>query len=186
MNGFRICLLLIVLNLAFIKVLLAQDSTVYRLKKSDYIVYPVSLGLAYATIKNYSVEKTYSIAFLNYLLDERLMNDRYHPGLEKASSYLSYGTGLLVLAIAANYENKNGKKGNYLTRGFKEALLYGELILWERSLVAFVKQTDMTPRPYVYNSDLSSEFVQSKGRDAFYSFYSAHTSLVFANALDLL
>lgn len=189
MNAVRYIILFVVVFLAFVNSSFGQDTT-YQLKNVDFGLMPVGALLSGNQYSKFIADQNSSNHdwlnnehLLAFFLTEAHLNNRFNPQLDKISSYITYGLPVLMLAVAAKYPNKGSQHESYFMTGVNDALLFGELLFWERSIVMWTKRQELTPRPYVYNLDVSREFVAEQGIDAFRSFYSAHTSLAFTNAL---
>ncbi|MDG1433698.1 MAG: phosphatase PAP2 family protein [Saprospiraceae bacterium] len=147
-------------------------------KKKDAIIYAIgsaSLGLGY-----YLGIKTPSLKIEEIqLLDKNSINRFDRIATSYSSSWARKGSDVFfysAMALPSLFVFSKRMRGN----ANSIAIIYGETLFLTVGITAITKKTVLRSRPFVYNS--SFDINDKTGKNARYSFFSGHTSVVSASS----
>lgn len=149
----------------------------YTFNKINLISVPTAAGFGYLGYKNYSTVRAYSDQeILQTQNSQKLSHYRFSEPLDDFGTYAAYSAAGLSVIASAPMLGWNSKK--ILTAGY----MYMHMLVLERGMAGIVKNVSRVPRPYVFDPSVPLSYKRDKQKDAYMSFYSAHTSFAFANA----
>lgn len=160
----------------------------YKLKKIDYALLP--LGFTIQLLGENWVDNKATISLEDIaLLNRNDVNafDRSATNIFSVSadniSDLTRTSLVLIPGLIIGHQLIQEEWKNAITY----SIMYYEAFLYTKGLTALVKAATSRTRPYLYNDDLTVEerYEYTITRDSYGSFFSGHTSAMFASAVML-
>ena len=163
-----------------------NDPFPYTMKRMDYALVPIGIAVKYLSsnwvdqLDIMTMEEISGLDKASVNRFDRPAIDNFSLTYDNISDILRTSLVLLPSSILI-HQSANRNWNNTLTYG----MIYLEAYLYTRGITDFVKTISKRKRPYLYNNNLTVEerYEFTKQRDSYGSFFSGHTTAVFASAV---